>query len=125
MPAGDVMRLKALLGGTILIFAVTGSLFITGGDPQVFLLRHLVAYLIVGAGFGLYSPERGWRLGLWLVAPWLAIQIITVPLAQPSDFPRDAEQFFTNLLENMMVVVAACFGAAVGAIIGRHYRPAH
>ena len=117
------MRLKALLGGAILIYAVMASLFLTGGDPQALLLRHLVAYIVVGAGYGFFSPERGWRIGLWLVAPWFAIQVLGLLFVGSGDYPQDAKESLTSLLENMMVIIAACFGAAAGGAVGRSSRP--
>lgn len=113
------MRLKAFIVGVLLMFTVTGALFLMGGDARVFLLAHVAAYGVVGAILGFLWPEGGWRLGLWLVAFWFIMQLLSAPFADPRTFPRDTKEFLENLLANMMVVVAACLGAAIGAAVKR------
>ncbi|HJQ34402.1 MAG TPA: hypothetical protein VJ866_19635 [Pyrinomonadaceae bacterium] len=113
------MRLKVFLTGLLLIFAVTGSLFLFGGDARTLLLAHVAAYGVVGVAVGFLWPKVGWRLGLWLVAPWFIMQIVTIPLADRGALPGDAKGLLGELAKNLLLVVAACFGAEVGAIIKR------
>lgn len=76
------------------------------------------AFGVAGAAAGFVWPRRGWRLGPPLVAFWFLMALCGILLALDA-VNWEAGGDLRGLLLHAMIVVAACLGAEVGAIVGR------
>ena len=113
-------RITAGLAGVVLPLAVVFPLqALVGTDSQFLIPSFVAAYGIAGAALGALYPERGWRMGFWLVAFYLMLLVgsgLFVGSAPPWNWRKEV----TSLIENAMIVGAAFVGAALGAFVRRH-----
>lgn len=109
--------LKAYLVGAGLVFVLAPF---TGPDVSegLAVLIDTAAFGVAGVAAGYLWPGKGWRLGLPLVAFWFLMFLGSVLLALDA-VTWDAGRELGGLVVHAMIVVAACLGAEVGAIVGR------
>lgn len=111
-------RAVALLMGIVMALVVVPLLdYIIGYDPRLIWPTTCTVYAVAGAFFGIASPGDGWRLGPFLSACWYALLPAACFLA--GEVPIDARRELQELAGHAFVLVAACLGAEMGAIIGR------
>lgn len=118
-----VPRMLAVLAGAALFFILPlalGSLL--GDETRLMLPAHAAAYGASGVVFGLRWPDGGWRWGLYLLAVWPPMLLFAVLLGGEVLWEGRWAGVLRELVEFTSVLVAACFGAEVGAIIGRRRR---
>jgi len=112
----------AFFVGIGLCFALPITLGTLLGDDTPLMQPVIVAaYGVSGIAFGYFWPEVGWRLGLCLFAVWLPVILFALLMSDTAG-PVNWKDTLHSLLDFMMILVAACFGAEVGAIIGRQRR---
>ncbi len=113
------MKLKAFVVGVVLNFVVLAPLGLLL-DPESSLIMPtiIISYGISGTILGYLSVNGDWRLGLWLVAFGFLILPFHILFAGPVS--RDLERESKGLLGHAMIVVAACLGAEIGAVIKRN-----
>ena len=117
-------RVLAVLVGAVLFFILPLTLgALLGDETPLMLPAHAVAYGLAGAVFGLLRPEGGWRWGLYLMAVWPPLLLFALLLGGEVLLEGKWTGVLHDLLEFVIVLVAACFGAGVGAIAGRRRRP--
>lgn len=112
------MRLKAFVAGIMLLF-VLAPLGLLGDDSWLVMPIIIISYGIGGIILGYISVNGGWRLGLWLVAFWFLMFPIHILLAYP--VPWDTKRDLQALLGHAMIIVAACLGTEIGAVIKRNH----
>lgn len=118
-----VPRVLAVLVGAALFFILPLALgALLGDETPLMLPAHAAAYGVSGVLFGLRWPEGGWRLGLYLLAVWPPMLLFAILLGGEVLLEGKWAGVLRELLEFVAVLVAACFGAEVGAIIGRRRR---
>lgn len=111
-------RAIAILTGVALIFVVLPLDFALGAESRLLWPTTWAVYAAVGAAAGFIRPNEGWRHGLCLAAPWLSLLPLMFLFSDGS--PTDTSRELKELAGHLMVLVAACLGAEVGAIIKRH-----
>lgn len=110
------MKLKAFLAG-ILLFALTSIplVFLEFTSP---LITPLAVSIYGIGGFVLgYYWAKGWRLGLWLIAFDILLTIPSGLFGGPVEW--DFKREMVGLASLLMLVVAACLGTELGAILKR------
>jgi hypothetical protein len=112
------MRLKAFAAGVVLNLFVLGALMLLL-DPESSLVMPamVVTYGISGVILGYLSVNGDWRLGLWLVAFSFLMLPFHILFADPVNW--DSHRELKGLLGHALIVIAACLGAEIGAIINR------
>ena len=121
------IRRKALavFVGTALFFILPITIGSLLGDNTPLYLPLLVApYGMSGAFLGFLWPDVGWRLGLWLSAIWPPMLLFMLFLGGDALMKEhvDLKGTVRDLLGYLMIMIAACLGAEVGAIIRRRRR---
>ena len=115
----------AITLGAALFFILPITIsFLLGDNTPLYLPLLVAPYALSGAVLGYLWPHMSWRLGLWLLAVWPPMLLFAVFLS--ADVPwsvKGALKDLHDLLGYSMILIAACLGAEVGAIIKRH-RPA-
>ncbi len=113
------MRLKAFLTGVVINFVVLAPLGLLL-DPESSLIMPaiIISYGIAGIILGYLSVNGDWRLGLWLVAFGFLMLPFHILFADPVNWDWNRE--LKGLLAHALIVVAACLGAEIGAIIKRN-----
>ncbi|HBB88294.1 MAG TPA: hypothetical protein DC047_11820 [Blastocatellia bacterium] len=113
-------RVTALLAGVALALAVIFLFeFLFGRDSQLMIPVLISTYGIVGAILGFRFPDKGWRLGIWLVAFWLVLFVgnaFFVGAAVPWQLSRENK----SLLEHAMIIVSAFAGVWLGSLVKRN-----
>ncbi|HEY9283012.1 MAG TPA: hypothetical protein VIP46_06125 [Pyrinomonadaceae bacterium] len=114
-------RAVAILVSLAMPFAAFLPLdYMLGGESSVLWPATWAAYAAVAAILGFIWPEPGWRLGAWLFAAW---PLLLVLAALFSDGPLVGPAGWKGLLQDLaaysLMLVAACLGAEIGAIIKR------
>lgn len=115
-----VSRMLAVLMGVALFFVLPLALgYIFGDETPLMLPAHLAAYGVCALIFGLLWPEAGWRLGLYMMAVWPPMLLFAFFLGGEWLTRGRLTGALQDLLEFLLVLVAACLGAEAGAIVGR------
>ena len=111
-------RTLAVMVGVALFLVVATLPSRWFGDNLLFLsLFDIAIYGIAGLVLGFIWPTSGWRLGLYVAAIWLPMLIIGGFLSWEQ--PTSARSTLLDLLRYLLIVVVACAGAAVGAMISQ------
>lgn len=103
--------LTGLLPGFFLVFNFMFSDVISLYERGFSFLVVVVAYLVLGAAFGLIGHDNGWKLGIWLSLP-----AIIFALAYSVN---EAGTIATNLLYAAAAIGAAVTGASLGVKFSR------
>ena len=109
--------LAVLVGVALLVLGATlpGRWF---GDALLwFFLFDFTVYGVAGLVLGFVWPNSGWRLGLYLFAVWPAVLLFGLFLAWEQ--PANVRATLMNLLGYLLILVGACAGAGLGALIAR------
>lgn len=110
----------AILGGLVLALVMLFVVeLLQRHDYQLRLPIVVMSYGIVAAILGFSFPEKGWRLGMWLVLFWLLL-VLGSTVFSPS-IPVNLRRDLANMIDHIMIVIAACGGAAIGSLIARRF----
>ncbi len=114
---GWVPHASAIALGLVIVFFLTPLLQAEGAAWAKGLGILVAVYTLLGLAWGVTSPDKGWRWGLWLTSPlWLLI-LLSVLLAGMFYV------FFTRDLPVLLsVTAAACGGAHLGRRLTRRPR---
>jgi hypothetical protein len=113
-------RVTAFLTGAVLALTLIFLLpFLFGTDSRLMFPLLIGAYGVVGGILGFRSPEKGWRLGVWLVAFWLVLAVGNAFFVA-SDIPWEPTRENRNLMGHAMLIASAFAGAALGSFIKRN-----
>lgn len=116
------MRLKAFVAGVLLNLFGLGPLllliYMLNPDSPLITPLMIISYGIVGVILGYLSENGDWRLGLWLVAFSFLMLPFHILFADPVNW--DWERELKGLLSHALIIIAACLGAEIGAIIKRN-----
>lgn len=88
------------------------------GDALVWLfLFDFTLYSVAGLVLGFVWPNSSWRLGFYLFAVWPPVLLVGAFLAWEQ--PATVRPTLMNLLGYLLILVGACVGAGLGALIAR------
>lgn len=113
------MRLSAFaLGLGLALLVPTILIVLLEHESRLFIPAIIAIYGVNGAVLGFIYSSAGWRLGLWLVACWFLILLLSLLFAV-DNVVWNTKRELQGLIGHLLVLVAACLGAEVGAIIRR------
>ncbi|MBA2606202.1 MAG: hypothetical protein H0U96_04955 [Acidobacteria bacterium] len=113
------MRLKAFVAGVVLNLFVLGPLvLLLDSESSLVMPAMIITYGISGVILGYLLVNADWRLGLWLVAFSFLMLPFHILFADPVNWDWNRE--LKGLLAHALIVVAACLGTEIGAIIKRN-----
>ena len=111
-------RIVAVLVGVGLFLFVAFVPSLWFGDSSLLLFMFDIAtYGVAGIVFGFIWPSSRWRLGLYLFAVWPPVLAFATFLAWEQ--PVTVRATLLNLLGYLLVLVGACVGGGLGALIAR------
>jgi hypothetical protein len=115
-------RTLAVFVGVVLFFILPITVGNRLGDDTPLLLPIIIAaYTVCGVVLGLVWHDDGWRLGIYLFAIWPPALLFAIFLAGELPWTRSTVwRDLKDLLGYMLILVGACLGAWLGAMIRRH-----
>lgn len=98
--------------------------YILGTRTPYLVLVDIAIYGLAGLIFGYLWPEAGWRLGVYLFAIWPPLLLFSLFLGGEAlmEGPVDWRGMFRDHAGYLLMGVAACGGAWLGALIVRRFR---
>jgi hypothetical protein len=115
-------RTLAVFVGVVLFFILPITIGNWLGDVTPLLLPIIIAaYAACGVVLGIVWHNDGWRLGIYLFAIWPPALLFAIFLSGELPWTRSTVwRDLKDLLGYMLILVGACLGAWLGAMIRRH-----
>ena len=118
---GFPKMLAVFVGVALFFFVGTVPASVLGDYSRLLVPIDIAAYGVAGIVFGFVWPKVGWRLGLYLFAVWPPMLLFMLFLGGEALMARpvNSKGILRDLLGYLLIGVAACLGAALGAFIRR------
>jgi hypothetical protein len=122
MEIGVWRAMVFLVGVALDLILMFGVESILGHDSTLMTPISILSYGTVGGIVGYIYAEKGWRSGFWLVAFFL-ILLLGSALFVGSRPVWNWEKEMRSLLQDALIIIAACVGAAAGSLLKRRLVP--
>lgn len=109
--------LAVFVGAILFFFEATVPALLLGDHSPLLVPLDVAVYGVAGVIFGFLWPSVGWRLGLYIFAIWPPVLLFSVFLA--GEVPWNMRAELRGLLGYLLMLIAGCLGAELGAHIAR------